>query len=214
MSIKLFLVEDHELIRGGIKSLLSVDNYEVIGEFDRPRTMFETLEQGVHPDIIVIDITLPEMNGLEASKLLKASYPEIKIIILSMHKEEEYVIECLNQDIMGYVVKDSVADEIREAIDKVYGGTKYFSKEVINLALNAHKKIKTRQKELEEINLTKREREILKLISEGKINHEIADLLFISERTVEAHRANVMKKMQSRNTADLIRKAIQKNLID
>ena len=214
MPIKLFLVEDHELIRGGIKSLLSAEDYEIIGEFGMPKTMFQALEEGLVPDIIVMDISLPEMNGLEASRLLKEQYPMVKIIILSMHKEEEYVIECLNQDIMGYVVKDSVADEIREAIDKVYDGTKYFSKEVINLALNAHKKIKVRKKELEEINLTKRESEILKLISEGKINHEIADQLFISERTVEAHRANVMKKMKSRNTAELIRKAIEKKLID
>jgi len=213
MAIKLFLVEDHELIRGGIKSLLSGGNYDIIGEFDRPRLAFESIAQGNIPDIIVMDISLPEMNGLDAARHLKEHHPDIRIIILSMHKDEEYVMECLNQDIMGYVVKDSVADEIRQAIDKVHAGQKYFSKEVINLALNAHKKIKTRQKEIDEINLTKREREVLALIADGKINNEIADMLFISERTVEAHRANIMKKMEARNTAELVRKAIAKNLL-
>lgn len=213
MAIKLFLVEDHELIRGGIKSLLSGGEYDVIGEYDRPRLAFDALEEGLKPDIIVMDISLPEMNGLEASKFLKEKYPDIKIIILSMHKDEEYVMECLNQDIMGYVIKDSVATEIREAIDKVNDGTKYFSKEIIDLALNTHKRKKSRKKELSEINLTKREREVLSLIADGRINNEIAEQLFISERTVEAHRANIMKKMEARNTAELIRKAVEKNLI-
>ena len=213
MAIKLYLVEDHALIRGGIKSLLPSDQYEVIGEFDRPRLAFEALEEGKIPDIIVMDISLPEMNGLEASKFLKQNYPDIRIIILSMHKDEEYVMECLDQDIMGYVVKDSIGDEIRQAIDKVYAGQKYFSKEVINLALNTHKKNKSRQKELDEINLTTRENEVLLHIADGKINNEIADMLFISERTVEAHRANIMKKMGARNTAELVRKAIEKNLL-
>ena len=213
MAINLFLVEDHALIRGGIKSLLPPNEYQVIGEFDRPRLAFEALETGNKPDIIVMDISLPEMNGLEASKFLKENYPEIRIIILSMHKDEEYVMECLNQDIMGYVVKDSIGDEIRQAIDKVYAGQKYFSKEVISLALNTHKKNKTRQKELDEINLTTRENEVLVLIADGKINNEIAEMLFISERTVEAHRANIMKKMGARNTAELVRKAIEKNLL-
>lgn len=214
MSIKLFLVEDHELIRGGIKSLLSDSQYEIIGEFDRPKLAFQDLEIGNIPDIIIMDISLPEMNGLEASAMLKTTYPDVKIIILSMHKDEEYVQECLDLDIMGYVVKDSVADEIREAIDKVNEGKKFFSKEVIDLALNAHKKQKVRKKELEEISLTKREKEVLKLIADGKINNEVAELLFISERTVEAHRANIMKKIGARNTAELIRKSIEKNLLD
>ena len=213
MSIKLFLVEDHELIRAGIKSLLVDKKYAVISEFDRPRLAFEAIEAGSIPDIIIMDISLPEMNGLEASKQLKETHPDIKIIILSLHNDEEYVMKCLDLDIMGYVLKDSVADELKEAVDKVGAGQKYFSKDVINLALNAHKKKKIRKKELDEINLTKREKEVLNLISNGKINHEIAEGLFISERTVEAHRANIMKKIGARNTAELVRKTIEKNLL-
>ncbi|MCP4460978.1 MAG: response regulator transcription factor [Cytophagales bacterium] len=215
MAIKLFLVEDHELIRGGIKSLLQSqsEHYDVIGEFDRPRLAIEAIEGGNIPEIIIMDISLPEMTGLEASSFLKEHHPEIKIIILSMHKDEEYVLECINQDIMGYVVKDSIGDEIKLAIDKVHHGGKYFSKEVIDIALNTHKRRKTRKKELDEINLTKREKEVLTLIADGKTNNGVAEMLFISERTVEAHRANIMKKVGARNTAELIRKSLTKNLI-
>ncbi len=213
MAIKLFLIEDHELIRNGIKSLLSSNDYEIIGEFDRPRLAFEAMDAGKTPEIIVMDISLPEMNGLDASKVMKEKYPEVNIIILSMHKDEEYVLECLNQEIKGYVIKDSIADEIRQAIDKVHAGGKFFSKEVIDLALNTHKKRKTRKKQIEAINLTERETEVLKLITEGFINHEIADSLFISERTVEAHRSNIMKKIGARNTAELVRKAISNKLV-
>jgi len=193
--------------------LLPNEHYDIIGEFDRPRLAIESIESGNIPEIIIMDISLPEMTGLEASKYLKEHHPDIKIVILSMHKDEEYVLECMNQDIMGYVVKDSIGDEIRLAIDKVHEGGKYFSKEVINLALSTHKKRKIRKKELDEINLTRREREVLALIADGKTNNEVAEMLFISERTVEAHRANIMKKVDARNTAELIRKSITKNLI-
>lgn len=193
--------------------MLTSNNYEITGEFDRSRLAFDAIKSGTKPDIIIMDISLPEMNGLEAAGILKKDYPDIKIIILTMHKDEDYVLECLNLDIMGYVVKDSVADEIKEAIDKVYKGEKYFSKEVIDLAIGSRKRIRNRKKELDEISLTKREKEVLGLIAEGKINSEIADQLFISERTVEAHRANIMKKIGARNTAELIRKAIEKGLI-
>lgn len=213
MAINLFLIEDHELIRGGIKSLLPAAEYYVQGEFSNPREAIEKMEAGDIPDIVIMDISLPEMNGLEASAAMRVQFPELKIIILSMHKDEEYVLECMNLDLNGYVVKDSVADEIRLAIDKVYDGQKYFSKEVISLALSTRKKRQGREKELSEINLTKREQEVLSLIADGKTNVEIAEQLFISERTVEAHRANIMKKMSARNTAELVKKAIDKNLL-
>jgi DNA-binding NarL/FixJ family response regulator len=213
MAIRIFLVEDHELIRGGIKSLLPEKEYTVVGEFPDASGALEALSEGADPDIIIMDISLPGMNGLEASAELKRKYPELKVIILSMHKEEEYVLECLNLDLNGYVVKDSVADEIKQAIDRVHEGQKYFSKEVINLALNTRKKRQGRKKELSKINLTKREQEVLTLIADGLTNFEIADQLFISERTVEAHRANIMKKMSARNTAELVKKAIDKKLL-
>lgn len=211
---KLLLVEDHELVRKGISSILQMDSsLEILGEYDRPRLAFDALKSGVQPDIIIMDISMPEMNGLEASKILEVEYPQIKVIILSMHKEEEYVLESLNYNVCGYVVKDSVADEIIVAIEKVISGGKFFSKVVIDTALNSYKGIKKEQKAKKAIQLTERELEVLNHIADGFKSQEIAEKLFISERTVEAHRGNIMKKLQAKNMAELTKKAISLGLI-
>lgn len=211
---KIILVEDHELVRKGISSILKMDeSLEILGEYDRPRLAFDALKSGPVPDIIIMDISMPEMNGLEASKILEAEYPAIKVIILSMHKEEEYVLESLNYNVCGYVVKDSVADEILVAIEKVVNGGKFFSKVVIDTALNSYKGMKKEQRTKEAIQLTERELEVLNLISDGLKSLEIAEKLFISERTVEAHRGNIMKKLQAKNMAELIKKAITLGLL-
>ena len=211
---KVILVEDHELVRKGIVSILNMDDsIEILGEFDRPRFAFDALKDGLGPDLIIMDISMPEMNGLEASKILEKDYPDIKVIILSMHKEEEYVLESLSYNVCGYVVKDSVADEILVAIEKVVNGGKFFSKVVVDTALNSYKDSKKEQKTKQAIQLTERELEVLNLISDGLKSQEIADKLFISERTVEAHRGNIMKKLQAKNMAELIKKAITLGLL-
>lgn len=212
---KLFLVEDHELVRKGVTSIINMDNtLEIIGEFDRPTLAIKALEEGASPDLIIMDISMPEMTGLEAAKIISETHPEIKIIILSMYKDEEYVMEGLNFNVSGYVVKDSVADEILIAIEKVLSGGKFFSKEVINTALNSYKVQKKEKKQQETVQLTKREVEVLNDISNGLKSQEIAEKLFISERTVEAHRGNIMKKLQAKNMAELIKKAMNLGLID
>ncbi len=211
---KVILVEDHELVRKGIVSILTMDkSIEIIGEYDRPKVAFEALKEGLSPDLIIMDISMPEMNGLEASKILDKDYPDIKVIILSMHKDEEYVLESLSYNVCGYVVKDSIADEILVAIDKVVSGGKFYSKVVIDAALNSYKGIKKEQKTRQAIQLTERELEVLNLISDGLKSQEIAEKLFISERTVEAHRGNIMKKLQAKNMAELIKKAITLGLL-
>ncbi|MEP1035273.1 response regulator transcription factor [Ekhidna sp.] len=212
---KLFLVEDHELVRKGVRSIIDMDQtIEIIGEYDRANKAITSLDEGNIPDIILMDISMPEMTGLEASKLIGEKYPDIKIIILSMYKDEEYVMEGLNFNIAGYVVKDSVADEILVAIEKVLSGGKFFSREVIDTALNSYKEIKREKKKAESVQLTKREIEVLNDISNGLKSQEIADKLFISERTVEAHRGNIMKKLHAKNMAELIKKAMNLGLIE
>ncbi len=215
---KIFLVEDHELVRKGIRSILAVDeSLEVLGEFNRPGLAFEALEEmdkANHPDLFIMDISMPGMNGLEAAKSMEKSHPDIKIIILSMHKEEEYVMESLNYNIDGYVVKDSVADEILMAVEKVMTGGKFFSKQVIHAALISYKAQKKEKKKRETVKLTERELEVLNKTSDGLKSTEIAEKLFISERTVEAHRGNIMKKLQVRNMAELIKKSISLGLIN
>ncbi len=211
---KLFLVEDHELVRKGVRSIIDMDQtIQIIGEYDRSSKAIQALDEGNIPDIILMDISMPEMTGLEASKLIGEKYPDIKIIILSMYKDEEYVMEGLNFNIAGYVVKDSVADEILVAIEKVLDGGKFFSREVIDTALNSYKEIKKEKKKAESVQLTKREVEVLNDISDGLKSQEIADKLFISERTVEAHRGNIMKKLHAKNMAELIKKAMNLGLI-
>ena len=211
---KLFLVEDHELVRKGVRSIIAQeDSLDIIAEFDRGQHAIDALDSGMLPDLILMDISMPEMTGLEAAKIIGEKYPEIQIIILSMHKDEENVMEGLNFNISGYVVKDSVADEIIIAINKVLNGGKYFSREVIDTALNSYKVIKEDQKKKEEVQLTKRELEVLIDISDGLKSQEIAEKLFISERTVEAHRGNIMKKLEAKNMAELIKKAMNIGLL-
>ncbi len=211
---KLFLVEDHELVRKGVRSIIAQeDSLDIIAEFDRGQHAIDALDSGMLPNLILMDISMPEMTGLEAAKIIGEKYPEIQIIILSMHKDEEYVMEGLNFNISGYVVKDSVADEIIIAINKVLNGGKYFSREVIDTALNSYKVIKEDQKKKEEVQLTKRELEVLIDISDGLKSQEIAEKLFISERTVEAHRGNIMKKLEAKNMAELIKKAMNIGLL-
>ena len=212
---KLFIVEDHSLVRKGITSILSTEsNLDLIGEFDRPTLAIASIKSGNVPDVILMDISMPEMTGLEASKILSQEHPDIKIIILSMYKDEEYVMEGLNNNICGYVVKDSVADEILVAIEKVATGGKFFSGEVIHTAINSYKQTKQEIKKKERIQLTKREYEVLRDISDGLKSQQIADKLFISERTVEAHRSNIMKKVGAKNMAELIKKAMTLGLLD
>ena len=159
---RLFLVEDHELVRKGVRSIIAQeDSLEIIAEFDRAQKAIDALDTGKIPNLILMDISMPEMTGLEAAKIIGDKYPEVQIIILSMHKDEEYVMEGLNFNISGYVVKDSVADEIVIAINKVLAGGKYFSREVIDTALNSYKEIKEEQQKKEQVQLTKRELEVL-----------------------------------------------------
>ncbi|WP_421763254.1 response regulator [Ekhidna sp.] len=212
---KLFLVEDHELVRKGVRSIIDLDpSIDIIGEYDRAANAIDALNEGQLPDIILMDISMPEMTGLEAAKLIGENHPNLKIIILSMYKDEEYVMEGLNFNIAGYVVKDSVADEILIAIEKVVEGGKFFSREVIDTALNSYKEIKKEKKKADSVQLTKREIEVLNDISDGLKSQEIADKLFISERTVEAHRGNIMKKLHAKNMAELIKKAMNLGLIN
>jgi len=120
---RIFLVEDHELVRKGVRSILTMDDsIQIIGEYDRAAKAIQAMEDGLNPDLILMDISMPEMTGLEASRIIGEKFPHIQIIILSMYKDEEYIMEGLNFNVSGYVVKDSVADEILVAIEKVVNG--------------------------------------------------------------------------------------------
>lgn len=213
MMIKLLLIDDHELVRHGVKSLVSsVEGMQVVGDFGSYEEAVPHLAS-LEIDIVLLDISLPGLSGLQAAQLINQIHPKIKIIILSSFKDEEYVLESMKYEIQGYVVKSAIADHIVNAIREVVSGGIYFTEDVMNIALNRFENAQRVRRNEREVNLTKREKEVLEKISLGHTNQEIARALFISERTVEAHRSNVIKKMNAKNTADMIRKALQLNLI-
>lgn len=215
--IKIILVDDHQLVRDGIKSLIS-DSFgiDIIGEASNSVELFKQLHQ-MMPDVILMDISLPNMSGIEITKILKKDYPKIKILMLSMYTSEDFIFNGLKAGINGYLPKNTTRDELLLAIEEVYHGREYFSKSISNIILksfvNSAKYGNNANDDKMSI-LTKRETEILKLVVEGVSNQHIADQLFISIRTVETHKTSIMKKLELNSTIDLVKFAIKNKIIE
>lgn len=213
-NIRALLVEDHTILRKGLCSLLENEyGIEVIGEAENGREAIEKAEN-LLPDVVVLDISLPLLNGLEVTRQLKKRFPEIKILILTMHTSDEFVFEILNAGAKGYVIKKAAPNELVSAIHAVYLGQSFFSPEISKMMLDrmVEKGQLTDESDVNEI-LTEREREILQLVAEGHSSRTIAEMLFVSLKTVENHRANIMKKLDIENLAGLIKYAISKGII-
>ncbi|MBL7175629.1 MAG: response regulator transcription factor [Desulfobacteraceae bacterium] len=211
---RIVIAEDHTILREGLKSLLRADpDFDVVGEAEDGRDAIRCV-QTHSPDLVLMDLSMPRMNGLDAIKEIKKQNPEAKIIVLTVHKTEEYVLTTLQAGADGYVLKDATHSELLMAIKNVLIGKRYLSpgisEKVIEGYLEGRKTIKTRSAW---DTLTQREREILKLIAEGYKNKEIADYLFISLKTVEKHRANLMRKLDLHNAAALTAYAVEKGLV-
>jgi len=209
--IKITIVDDHALFRNGLKILLNAHpEMKVISEASNGKEFLEIIKTEL-PDIVLMDISMPVMNGIEASEIATQSYPEIKIIALSMFGEEEYYYKMINAGAKGFLLKNSEINEVTEAILQVQKGNSFFSQELL---YNVIKSFKTQKEaELETANLSKRELQVLEEICKGLSNQEIADNLFISKRTVDKHRANLLSKTSSKNTANLIMYAIKNKLV-
>ena len=218
--INIVLADDHVLVRNGIKAMLESDNQiEVIGEASNGAEALATSKE-LKPDILVLDIRMPEMNGLEAAARLKEFSPATKAVILSMHDSEEYVLQALDAGAFGYLLKDTDRNEFLKALKQVYSGNKYFSGAVSNVLanrlLNTKPAATIRTSEPaghDPYHLTKREKEILRMIIDGKSNKDIADSLDKSVRTIETHRFNIMKKMEVSNAIDMVNKAVKENIV-
>jgi two-component system, NarL family, response regulator DegU len=219
--INIVLADDHVLVRNGIKAMLESDNQiEVIGEANNGVEALET-SKALKPDILVLDIRMPEMNGLEAAAQLKDFSPGTKAVILSMHDSEEYVLQALDAGAYGYVLKDTDRAEFLKALKQVYAGNKYFSGAVSNVLANSLLNSKSPSKKIisaatsveDPYHLTKREKEILRMIIDGKSNKDISDSLDKSVRTIETHRFNIMKKMSVTNAIDMVNKAVKENIV-
>jgi len=209
--IRIALADDHQLFRNGLKILLgSYADFDVRAEASNGNELLRALENAPC-DIVLMDISMPEMDGVEATGKLTRQMPDTRVIALSMYGEEEYYYRMVDAGAKGFILKDSDISQVRDAIVAVYKGGNYFSQELLYHVI---KRIKNREQEVKSSSLSKREREILLKICEGLSNHEIADALFISKRTVDKHRANLLAKTGSKNTASLILYAIKNRLIE
>jgi DNA-binding NarL/FixJ family response regulator len=211
-SISILIVDDHNLFRNGLKLLLNTTpNMHVIAEADNGENFLDLLNS-IIPDIVLMDIDMPVMGGIEATQLAMQRFPQLKIITLSMFGEEEYYFKMIDAGARGFLIKNSDISEVRNAIRTVHEGRTYFSEDLL---LNIVKNIRTvsiTQKVTSM--LSEREIEILQQICFGLSNNEIADLLHISKRTVDKHRANLLEKTNSKNTANLVMYAMKHKLIE
>lgn len=209
--IRIIITDDHQLFRNGLKILLNAfPEFEVTGEASNGEEFLKLIRE-TGADIALMDINMPEMDGIEATKKALRLCPELDIIALSMYGEEEYYYKMVDAGAKGFVLKDSDISEVKEAILTVNKGGSFFSQELLYHVIQ---KIKHRENESKSANLSKREKEILLKICEGLSNQEIAENLFISKRTVDKHRANLLGKTSSKNTASLILFAIRHKLIE
>ena len=212
--IRIFLVEDHTILREGLRALLTAEpNFEIIGEAADGREAVRFVEKQV-PDLILMDLSMPRMTGMDAIREIKKRYPATKIIALTVHKTEEYLRTTLQAGADGYVLKDATHEELMLAIQNVLKGKTYLSPGVSGKVIEGYLEGKESQIPGSTLGLlSQREREVLKLIAEGYKNKEIAADLCISLKTVEKHRANLMKKLDLHNAAALTAYAIEQGLV-
>lgn len=216
---KVLLVDDHALFRGGLKLLLDAHPlFGVCGEASTGVEMLERLaEAETLPSVVLLDISMPEMNGIEAAEKALALYPNLRIITLSMYGEEDYYFKMVSLGVKGFLLKNSDISEVYTALESVIDGGSYFSQELLfNLVSNLRSSTPGDSSEQESAGalLSERELEILLLICKGLTNFEIADMLFISKRTVDKHRANILEKTLCKNTANLVVFAIKNGLVE
>ncbi len=212
--VRVLFAEDHTMFRQGIRRLVEEESIEVVGEVDNGQDAISRAIE-LSPDVVIMDISMPIMRGIEATTRIKKDVPGTKVIILTIHNEENYLFGALDAGADGYVVKGEDVSILLKAIETVMDGEFYLSSEVPADALEKYEKHKKSGKAKDEFSrLTNREREILQLIAEGYTSKMIGEKKFISVKTVENHRANIMNKLDIHETASLVRYAIQIGLVD
>ena len=213
--MKVLISDDHEIVREGLKQLISAqEDMDVVGE---ARDGKETLAQAksLRPDVLLLDITMPRLNGLETLCLLKEALPDLYVIVFSMHRKEAYVRQALAAGALGYVVKASPSTEVLSAIRAVFRGEYFLSHEINAEVISTYLETrKTVPPSSGYDSLSEREQQVFRLMVEGNTTKQIAELLFVSPKTVEKHRANLMKKLGLSDLVDMIKYAIKINIID
>jgi DNA-binding NarL/FixJ family response regulator len=212
--IKIIIVDDHQIIRDGIKALLAgFDDIEIVAEAGSAEEFMHKLRFH-QPDLAMIDISLPGISGIKLTEQLSVSHPSLKVLILSMHLNEEYITTAIKAGALGYLAKNTTRDELISAIHIVADGNKYLGREVSEVITSGFfRRLQVNEQGDHEL-LSKRETEILKLTAEGLGNKEISEKLFISIRTVESHKNHIMQKLGLKSTVDMVRYAIKTRLIN
>jgi two-component system response regulator NreC len=211
---EIVIAEDHTILRQGLRALLSSDpDFEVVGEAEDGRAAVRLVET-LSPALLLMDLSMPKMTGMEAIAEIKKRSPDTRIVVLTVHKGEEYILSALKAGADGYVLKDAGHDELMTALKNVLAGKRYLSPDISEKVIGGYLEGRRALKATPWDTLTQREREILKLIAEGYKNKEIAEQLFISLKTVEKHRSNLMRKLDLHNTAVLTAFAMEKGIID
>jgi len=208
--IRILLADDHAVVRQGFRMILAAEHdFEIVGEAANGREAVELAEH-LHPDVVVMDVAMPELNGIEATRRLAESAPRARVLALSMHKDSAYVREILRAGARGYLLKDAFDSDLLMAVRAVAAGDGYLSPSVSDAVLSDYRKHVTDPIDL----LTSREREVLQMLAEGKTNKEIATLLNLSVYTIDAHRGRIMEKLNLHSIGELVRFAVRSGLVD
>ncbi len=212
--IKVLIADDHTILRQGIKALLdNQKGIEVIGEAKDGREVLKAVENSM-PDVVLMDIAMPGLNGLEATRRIKKKFPAMKVLVLTMYTNEEYIFQVLNAGANGYLVKETAFQDLISAIEAVYRNEAFMSPSISKKVIDSYiQRVQGGEEQTGEI-LTAREREVLQLIAEGNSSKKIAEILFISPKTVETHRAHLMEKLNIHNRAGLVKYAIRKGMVE
>ena len=211
---RVILADDHVLVRRGLKLILEENsNLEIAAEVGDGLELLNVLQK-INPDLIILDVSMPNLRGIEAIPEIRRVRPNAKVLMLTMHKEEDYLYQAISAGANGYLLKEDAEKELFSAIEHIKNGKIYISPGLADQSMQNWARMRRGEDDSQHAeSLTVREREILKLIAEGKSNKEIGDLLFISVRTVERHRANMMSKLSIRKTAELVQYALRKHYI-
>ena len=212
MEVKVIIVDDHKILREGLRSLIEKEpGMTVIAESANGRTAFQ-LARRLNPNVVVMDINMPDMNGIEATRHIVAEFPDVKVIALSMHSDRRFVVEMLKAGVSGYLLKDVAFEELGNAIRTVMDNRNYLCPKIAKIVLEDYKEHLLATEPSAMVALTSREREVLQLIAEGRSTRQIGDRLNVSIKTVETHRRNIMDKLNIFTIAELTKFAIRQGL--
>jgi two-component system response regulator NreC len=213
--IRVLIVDDHAIVRDGLAALLALtDDIEVVGEATNGLEALDLVGQ-VKPDVVLMDISMPVMDGMEATRLMTRDNKHVKILVLTQHDDKEFVFPVIESGAAGFISKSAAANELTQGIRAVYQGDSFLSPPIARMLLDSYKTGAGRMKPKDPYELlTDREREVLKLLAEGRSTHEIAELLVITPKTVEGHKTRLMMKLGIHGRVDIVKYALRKGIID